>query len=53
MAIIFEEIETSVVDAPVSTRPDQRRDPKVWIDPAEVRRTFEVMAQRAARLAAD
>lgn len=53
MAIIFEEIQTSVVDAPMSTTPDQQRDPKVSIDPAEVRRTFEVMAQRASRLAAD
>jgi hypothetical protein len=52
MAVVFEEIETSVLDAPVSSRPDQQRDEKAWIDPAEVRRTLEVMTERAERLTA-
>ena len=50
MAIVFEQIETSVIDAPVSTGADQQRSETSSIDPAEMRRALEVMMERGARL---
>ncbi len=52
MAIVFEQIETSVIDAPVSTSADQQGSEKSAVDPAQVRRTLKIMAERAARLEA-
>lgn len=52
MAIVFEQIETSVIDAPVSTGADQQRSDRSSVDPAEIRRSLEVMMERSVRLEA-
>jgi hypothetical protein len=53
MAIVFEQIDVAVTEAPASTLPDQQKDAKNSIDPAEIRRTFEILQQRSSRLEAD
>jgi hypothetical protein len=52
MAIVFEQIETSAIEAPVSTA-DQQSSGKPAPDAGVMRRTLEVMTERAARLGAD
>ncbi len=53
MAIVFEQIETSAIEAPVSTSADQQGTDKPAPNAALMRRTLEVMAERAARLGVD
>jgi hypothetical protein len=53
MAIVFEQIETSAIEAPVSTAADQQGSDKSAPDAGLMRRTLEVMTERAARLGVD
>jgi hypothetical protein len=53
MAVIFEQIEASVVKVPIATGADQQQTEKKTVDPAEIRRMIEVMTERGSRLDAD
>jgi hypothetical protein len=53
MAIVFEQIETSVVEAPVSPGSEQPGANRQAVEAVQLRHTFEIMAERAARLGAE
>ena len=50
MAVVIDQIEASVLQAPVTTGADQQQSEQHAIDPAEVRRTLAILRERAARL---